>query len=108
MFGEPGFAPVPYRGTRRGYVPNSPIPSEGQLGFLEAERQRAERTGYGEPIKGADPAELESHYEEVISTRECASSAKITSSSRPPSLEEFVRVRGAWDPYASLVAPDLG
>ena len=105
--GEQGFASVPYRGTERGYVPNSPIPPEGQLGFLKAERRCAERTGYGEPVREPDPAELESRYEEVISTKECLESEGYLVV-ETPSLSEFVQVRGAWDPYASLVAPDLG
>jgi hypothetical protein len=105
--GEQGFASVPYRGTQRGYVPNSPIPPEGQLGFLKAERRCAERTGYGEPVREPDPAKLESRYEDVISTKECLESEGYLVV-ETPSLREFVQVRGAWDPYASLVAPDLG
>ena len=105
--GEQGFASVPYRGTERGYVPNSPIPPEGQLGFLKAELRCAERTGYEEPVREPDPAELESRYEEVISTKECLESEGYLVV-ETPSLSEFVQVRGAWNPYASLVAPDLG
>jgi len=105
--GEQGFASVPYRGTKRGYVPNSPIPPEGQLGFLEAERHCAERTDYGEPVKEPDPAELEVRYGDVISTKECLEREGYLVV-ETPSLAEFVRVRGAWDPYRSLVAPDLG
>ena len=105
--GERGFASVPYRGTKRGYVPNSPVPPEGQLGFLKAERTCAERTGYGEPVSEPDPAELESRYEDVISTKECLEREGYLVV-ETPSLKEFVWVRGAWDPYASLVARDLG
>jgi len=105
--GEQGFASVPYRGTKRGYVPNSPIPPEGQLGFLKAERHCAERTDYGEPVMEPDLAGLETLYEDVISTKECLESEGYLVV-ETPSLGEFVRVRGAWDPYASLVAPDLG
>ena len=105
--GEQGFASVPYRGAERGYVPNSPVPPEGQLGFLKAERLCAERTGYGEPVKGLDPAQLEGRYEDVVSTKECLEREGYLVVEMP-SLREFVRVRGAWDPYASLVAPDLG
>jgi hypothetical protein len=107
MFGGQGFSPVPYRGTKRGYVPNSPILPEGQLGFLVAERHRAERTGYGEPAREPDPAELESRYEEMTSTRKCLESEGYLVV-ETPSLREFVQVRGAWDPYASIVAWDLG
>jgi hypothetical protein len=105
--GEQGFASLPYRGTKRGYVPNSPIPPEGQLGFLKAERHCAELTDYGEPVREPDLAELEGLYEDVISTKECLESEGYLVV-ETPSLEEFVEVRGAWDPYASLVAPDLG
>jgi len=105
--GEQGFASVPYRGTKRGYVPNSPIPPEGQLGFLKAERHCAERTDYGEPAREPDPAELESLYEDVISKKECLEREGYLVV-ETPSLKEFIQVRGAWDPYASLVAPDLG
>jgi hypothetical protein len=43
----------------------------------------------------------------VISTKECLESEGYLVV-ETPSLSEFVQVRGAWDPYASLVAPDLG
>ena len=105
--GEQGFASVPYRGTKRGYVPNSPIPPEGQLGFLKAERHCAERTRYGEPVREPDPAELESRYGDVMATKDCLEREGYLVV-ETPSLREFVWVRGAWDPYASLVAPDLG
>ena len=106
--GRQGWEVVPYRGTLRGYVPNRPVPPEGQLGFLKAERYCSERTGREESrVEHPDPAELESLYVDVISTKGCLEDNGYLVV-ETPSLDEFVQVRGAWDPFASLVSPDLG
>ena len=105
--GRQGWPVVPYEGTRRGYVPDRPIPPEGQLGFLKAERYCSERTGREETQEHPGPAELESLYADVISTKRCLEDQGYLVV-ETPSLDEFVQVRGAWDPFASLVSPDLG
>ncbi len=87
-------------------MPHGPIPPEGQLGFLKAERHCSERTGHEETSE-PDPAGLESLYADVIATKKCLESEGYLVV-ETPSLAEFVEVRGAWDPYQSLVAPDLG
>ena len=105
--GRQGWEVVPYRGTQRGYVPNRPVPPEGQLGFLKAELYCSERTGREEPQEHPDPAALESLYADVIFTKRCLEDEGYLVV-ETPSLDEFVQVGGAWDPFASLVSPDLG
>ena len=104
--GRQGWEAVPYGGTKRGYVPHRPVPPEGQLGFLKAERYCADRTGRTEPEK-PDTADLEKLYADVVATKRCLEEQGYLVV-ETPSRAEFVEVRGAWDPYASLVAPDLG
>jgi hypothetical protein len=85
--------------------PTARFPRKGSS--VTSRPNSAERTGYGEPVREHDPAELESRYEAMTSTRKHLESEGYLVV-EPPSLREFVQVWGARDPYASIVARDLG
>ena len=103
---DEGWDVVSYEGNP-GYLPaRSPIPAEQQIGFLKAERSCATRTGFGDQRPPPDRAKLEDLYEDVLATESCIE-AEGSLVVEMPSREEFVEVRGEWDPYKSLLSPKL-
>jgi hypothetical protein len=103
---DEGWDVTPHEGSPEYLPARSPIPADQQIGFLKAERSCATHTGFGDQSPPPDRAKLEDLYEGVLATESCIE-AEGSLVVEMPSREEFVEVRGEWDPYKSLLSPKL-